>query len=127
MGFRTNSYATIWEIKPISETFTKARISVSRKDKQSGEYVTDFSGYVDFVGSACASKAALLSAKDRIKLGDVDVTIKYDPNKRVEYTNFRIYNFTEETQSNKNTPQTVDEEAAIEDIIEEVSENKLPF
>lgn len=57
MGFRNGAYATIWEVKPVSDTNTKARISVSRKNKQTGQYETDFSGFVEFIGTAAASKA----------------------------------------------------------------------
>lgn len=42
MGFRTGSYATIWSVESASDTRTKARISISRKNKQTGEYDTDF-------------------------------------------------------------------------------------
>lgn len=51
MGFRNGAYATIWEVKPVSDTNTKARISVSRKNKQTGQYETDFSGFVEFIGT----------------------------------------------------------------------------
>lgn len=77
MGFRTGSYATIWTVESASDTRTKARISISRKNKQTGEYDTDFSGFVDFIGTAAARKALSLKEKDRIKLGDVDVTNNY--------------------------------------------------
>ena len=40
MGFRTGSYATIWTVESASDTRTKARISISRKNKQTGEYDT---------------------------------------------------------------------------------------
>ena len=93
MGFRKDSYATIWEIKPRSNTMTSARISINRKDKQTGEYVQDFGGYVSFIGTACADKAAKLKPKDRIKLGDVDVNNRYDAEKKVTYTNFNVYSF----------------------------------
>ena len=57
MGFRTGSYATIWSVESATDTRTKARISISRKNKQTGEYDTDFSGFVDFIGTAAARKA----------------------------------------------------------------------
>lgn len=79
MGFRTGAYAKVWEVKPFSDTSVKLRLSVSRKNKQTGEYEQDFSGYVNAVGTAAAKKAACLKEGDRIKLGDVDVTTKYDP------------------------------------------------
>lgn len=41
MGFRTGAYAKVWEVTPMSDTSTKIRISVSRKNKQTGEYEQD--------------------------------------------------------------------------------------
>lgn len=93
MGFRTGAFATVWEIKPRSTTMVSARISVNRKDKQTDEYVQDFGGYVAFMGTACADKASRLKPKDRIKLGDIDVTNRYDTEKKIEYTNFNVYSF----------------------------------
>ncbi len=100
MGFRQNAYATIWSVESASDTRTKARISISRKNKQTGEYDTDFSGFVDFIGTAAARKALTLKEKDRIRLGDVDVTNNYSKEKNITYTNFKIFSF--ETQSEIN-------------------------
>ena len=55
MGFRTGAYAKVWEISPMSDTSTKLRISISRKNKQTGEYEQDFSGFVLCIGSAAAN------------------------------------------------------------------------
>lgn len=74
MGFRTGAFAKVWEVKPFSDTSVKLRLSVSRKNKQTGEYEQDFSGFVNAVGTAAAKKAASLKEGDRIKIGDVDVT-----------------------------------------------------
>jgi len=38
MGFRTGAYAKVWKVEPYSDTSVKLRISISRKNKQSGEY-----------------------------------------------------------------------------------------
>ena len=35
MGFRTGAYAKVWEVTPMSDTSTKVRMSISRKNKQS--------------------------------------------------------------------------------------------
>ena len=86
MGFRTDAYAKVWEVTPMSDTSTKVRMSISRKNKQSGEYEQDFSGFVLAIGTAAAKKAASLKEGNRIKLGDVDVTTKYDKEKKVTYT-----------------------------------------
>ena len=42
MGFRTGAYAKVWKVEPYSDTSVKLRISISRKNKQSGEYEQDF-------------------------------------------------------------------------------------
>ena len=74
MGFRTGAYAMVWSVEPKTDTWTKARISISRKNKTTEEFEQDFSGFVDFSGTASAKKAAALKPESRIKLGDVDVT-----------------------------------------------------
>ena len=51
MGFRTGAYAKVWEVTPMSDTSTKVRMSISRKNKQSGEYEQDFSGFVLAIGT----------------------------------------------------------------------------
>ena len=66
MGFRTGAYAKIWKVEPFSDTSTKLRISISRKNKQSGEYEQDFSGFVSAIGTAAAKKAACLKEGDKI-------------------------------------------------------------
>lgn len=128
MGFRTNAYATIWNVEPVSDTRTKARISISRKNKQTGEYETDFSGFVDFIGTAAAKKSACLKEKDRIRLGEIDVTNNYVKEKNVTYTNFKIFSFETQAEIDASgastnysdpTPITVDDG--------EVDAPRLPF
>ena len=123
MGFRTGAYAKVWEVTPMSDTSTKVRMSISRKNKQSGEYEQDFSGFVLAIGTAAAKKAAGLKEGNRIKLGDVDVTTKYDKEKKVTYTNFKMLSFEldrEEPRDSSTEPQpTVDEG--------EIDDNRLPF
>jgi len=94
MGFRNDAFATFWgEAEPVNEMVTKGRISVSRKNKQTNEYIQDFSGFVSFIGTAAAKKALKLKEKDRIKLISVDVSTHYDKAKNVTYTNYKIYDF----------------------------------
>lgn len=125
MGFRTGAYAKVWEVTPMSDTSTKLRISVSRKNKQTGEYEQDFSGFILCIGSAAARNAMKLKEGSRIKLGDCDVTTKYDAQKKITYTNFKLFSFETEdgggsTQQDRTAPQpTVDEG--------EVDESRLPF
>lgn len=107
MGFRTGAYAKIWEVTPMSDTSTKVRLSVSRKNKQTNEYEQDFSGFVLAIGTAAAKKAACLKEGERIKLGDVDVTTKYDKEKKVTYTNFKMFSFEVEGDESSSQPQTL--------------------
>ena len=89
MGFRTGAYAKVWEVTPVTDTNTKVRLSVSRKNKQTGEYEEDFSGFVSCVGTANAKKALQLKAGARIKIGDCDVSNRYDRDKKVTYTTYK--------------------------------------
>ena len=93
MGFRTGSFATIWEVTPVSNTMTKARISISRKNKMTDQYEQDFGGFIVFCGTALAQKALSLKPKDRIKLGDVDVSNRYDKEKNTTYTDFKVFSY----------------------------------
>lgn len=122
MGFRVNSYCKIWSVKPITNTLTEARISISKKNKNTGEYEQEFGGFVRFAGFEAAKKAALLREGDRIKLGDVDVTNKYDKEKNVTYTNFTVFNFEIEEVNQAASPSPT---PAVDDG--EVDDGELPF
>lgn len=124
MGFRKDAWATCWGVEVKSDTLTQVRISTSRKDKQTDEYVQDFSGFVAFVGTAAAKKAASLKEKDRIKLGDVEVTTKYDSDKKVTYTNFKCYNFTKQNEGEPTSNTQGEPQPAVD---EGVDDDRLPF
>ena len=116
MGFRKDAYATVWSSERISDVNTKCRISISRKDKETGAYVDDFSGFVNFLGSAAANKALSLKAKDRIRLGDVDVRSKYDKEKRITYYNFSVFSFEIENAVHAEPQPAVDDgEVSLDD------------
>lgn len=91
MGFRNGAFATVWSVEPGKGNFTKVRLSVSRKNKD-GQYEQDFAGYCTFIAQAHA-KASPLKERDRIKLGDVDVSNVYDKEKQKEYVNFKVFDF----------------------------------
>lgn len=126
MGFRTGSYCKVWSIEPKSDVCTKIRLSVSRKDKHTGEYEQDFSGYVTCIGTAAASKAAKLNQGDRIKLGDVDVSTKYDADKKVTYYNLKVFSFDTVDDNKSSTSATDDPQPTVDDGVQD-DNHDLPF
>lgn len=127
MGFRNGSYATVWDIKTVSDYNTQIRISIDRKNKQTGEYEQDFSGFVSCLGSAVASKAASLKERQRIKLGNVAVSTFYNKEKGVTYYNFKVFDF--EVQK-KNKQEKISSEEAVQDEIDDgeiENDDRLPF
>ena len=122
MGFRKGAYAKIWQVKPVTNTLTDVRLSISKKNKNTGEYEQEFGGYVRFAGFDAAKKAALLQEGDRIQLGDVDVTNKYDKEKNVTYTNFTVFNFEIEEVNQAASPSPA---PGVDDG--EVDDGRRPF
>lgn len=96
MGFRNGAFAKVWEVEPMGDTSTKLRISTSFKNKKTDQFEQDFSGFVICYGSAVAMQAARLKKGDRIKLGDVDVTTRYDADKKITYTNYKMFSFEDQ-------------------------------
>lgn len=112
MGFKSGSYCTVWRVIPATDTRTNVRITISRKNKKTNEYETEFSGFVEFIGTIAAKQALSLKEKDRIRLGDVDVTNFYSKEKDITYTNYKVFNFelvNGGTHNNSPTPSSVDE------------------
>lgn len=98
MGFRKDAWASVWSVEEGRGNTMKVRISTSRKKKDTDEYEQDFSGFCTFIGNAKA-KAEKLKPKDRIKLGDVDVTTWYNKEKGVEYVTYKVFDFETSTGS----------------------------
>ena len=124
MGFKNGAFATVRGAESISDTNTKVRISVSRKNKDTGEYETEFSGFVNFYGTAVASRAARLKEKDRIKLGEVDVTTRYSKEKNTTYTNYKVFSFED---ADSKPSGSVEDDFGSDVDSGEISENNLPF
>lgn len=125
MGFRTGAFAKIWEVKPISDTNVKLRVSISRKNKQTGEYEQDFSGFINAIGTAAAKKAAQLKEGEKIKLGDVDVSTKYDKEKNTTYVNYKVFSFEVDNGSNSTPASNYEPQPAVDDG--EIPDSRLPF
>lgn len=98
MGFREGAFATVWEVTDQGSSFSKVRLSTSRKDKKTDEYVTDFNGFVSLIGNA-NNKVDMINdalgdnGRCRIKLGACDVSNKYDKEAGREYVNYALFDF----------------------------------
>lgn len=124
MGFRTGAYATVWSVEPTRGNAVKVRLSTSRKDRQTGNYEQDFSGFCSFVSRA-AALSMTLHERDRIRLVDVDVTTKYNKETGKEYTNFTVFSY--EPVSSGNTDQQQRQEQVVEDNPVDGEEDPAPF
>lgn len=126
MGFRQDGYATVWGVEKKSDTMTVVRLTTSRKNARTNEFEQDFSGFVAFVGKENAQSALKLKEKDRIKLSRVDVSSKYDKEKKREYINYTCFGF--EPSSNSAKENTASQGENPQDGGNEViSDGELPF
>lgn len=121
MGFKSNGYCTVWEVKAGKGNYSDVRINTSKKNKQTDQYETDFSGWVRFIGDA-HKNASGLKEKDRIKIGDCEVTNSYDKEKKVTYTNYAVFNFE---MADGSTPKE-NNDAGFKPIPDGIDE-ELPF
>ena len=120
MGFQTGCYAKVWQVKPSEKgNSTNVQLSISRKNKSTDTYETDFSGFVSFYGTA-HQKAELLKEKDRIKITSCDVANSYNKDKNTTYWYCKVFDF-EKVGGEKTDPKRVEEDAA-EDV-----DNDVPF
>lgn len=92
MGFRTGSYAKVWEIVD-KGNYSEVSLSTSRKDKRTGNYEKDFSSkFTRFIGDAHRDILGLGNGV-KIKLGDIEVTNAYSKEKKQEYVNYLVFSF----------------------------------
>lgn len=113
----------MWSVEPKSDKAVDGKISISSKSKDTGEYIKEFTGFVRFLGTACAKRAMKLKEGDSIKLRDVDVSRTWDAENKKEYTNFKIFSFT---TNDENESGSVAEHNATEST-PEPDDSDLPF
>lgn len=103
MGFRQGNFAKVWGTT-VYENYTVVELSTSKKNKKTGEYETDFSSkFVKFIGQAHRD-ATSLTRGTKIKIGECDVTSRYDKEKKQAYTDFLVFTFEiESTNPNEGT------------------------
>lgn len=122
--FANGVFAKVWKIYPPNkkeQKFTTVQLSTSQKDKKTGEYSTDFSGYVKLVGDAFKNSKEL-EAKDSIKINKCGVTTFYDKVKNENYETFLVFDF-----SFVNEKKQKDAEVGVEDFMQMPDDAKLPF
>jgi len=102
------------------------RLNTSRKNRDTNEYEQDFSGFVSFVGNANA-KAQQLKERDRIRLGDVDVTTRYDKERNREYVNYTCFSFEMADNQNNNRGNVASNEVDSNPVEGDPDDDTLPF
>ena len=129
MGFTNEKYATIKEITNVTEYYTEGRITISSKNKKTGNYDPEFSDYVRFFYDAHKSKPLqgqriLLKRTDTITCyRDKEGNIKY-----LQHPQFKVYEY--ELQESKNASANVpynpyDNGVNFEDLSSD--DSSLPF
>ena len=85
--------ATFWKVQRVADNgkTCDVQISISKKNKQSGEYETDFSGFVKFCGENLVKFAQSLQEKGKIDIDSFELTNKYDKEKKVTYYNVSVF------------------------------------
>lgn len=134
MGFKNNCFATAWTNKATNKVIDKfekyAEVQLTTSKKKDNTYETDFSGKVRFVGKAfTAIKDIELAEKDRLKLLEVEVTNKYDKDRRTTYTNYVCWDFecvNEPKKSAPQQPEVVGEMTPLDDMFDD-NLGGLPF
>lgn len=127
MAFENGAFATVWEVTPVSDSITKAKISTRHKKQGTDEYETDFSGFVSFLGTANAHQALSLREKDRIKLTRVMLRNKYDKDKKVMYWNPSVIQF--EMADSVSSPSRNDDPTSPQPEVDggDIEDPRLPF
>lgn len=120
MGFRNNAYATVWESKPGKGNYNDIKLQISKK-KQNGEYETEFSGWVRFVGEA--KNLGLMAEKTRIQIRSCDITNYYNKEKNQMFWNPVVFEADIVDGNRSAKPTNPDDFMTIPDGISE----EIPF
>ena len=117
--FSVNSYAKIKEVED-KGNYSVCKISISKKNKQSGKYETDFVGKVRFVGQAHLQRPL---ENQRIKITSCGVSNCYVKDDKLEFLNIPTYTvFAYELQEDSNGASSSEPMR-----LEPVSDDMLPF
>lgn len=107
--FKQGAYCTFWGFT-IDNGRVNVEMSSSRKNKNTGEYETDFSSkFVRFFNKA-GDDVQDLQKGDRIKLGECGVTTYYNKDTGKNYTNFMVFDFEKVERSASKGSNSVDDD-----------------
>lgn len=140
MGFHQGTYATVWSIDEATDKYSRIQITTSRRNNQTGQYESDFSGRVTLLGDAHkkvnlirAGLQASTATKPhcRIKIDGCDVTRRYDKERKQEYINFTIFDFEmpdgEGASGAANSQASRSTTVATQPVDISASDDELPF
>lgn len=125
MGFKNGAYAKVWEVKDGNGNYKDARMSISKKNKGTGEYETEWSGFVRLIGEA-KTKAENMTL-DRIKIVSCDVTNWYSKEKGVTYTNYAIFDLEDASWDDSPQTETKKEDGNVYVNLDADFDEDLPF
>lgn len=116
--FSNNSYAKIKEVED-KGNYSICKISISKKNRTTQKYETDFIAKVRFVGTAHLQRPM---ADQRIKITSCGVSNCYTKNEKLEFPKSPTYTvFSYELQ------EDVENSNNLRPELEEIDENQLPF
>lgn len=100
--FGVNSYAKIKEVET-KENYSVCKISISKKNKQTNQYETTFTGNVRFCGQAHLQRPL---ADQRIKITSCGVSNCYTKEGKLEFLKYPQYTiFAYELQADSAAPK----------------------
>ena len=116
--FSVNSYAKIKEVED-KGNYSICKISISKKNKQSGKYETDFVGKVRFVGNAHHQRPL---ANQRIQITSCGVSNCYTKDDKLEFPKAPVYTIFEYSLQDDNGASSSEPMR-----LEPINESELPF
>ena len=103
--FSNGSYATVWGVNTDDNGRVKVDMSTSRKNRETGQYETDFSSrFVHFVSDAKGITSDLQRG-DRIRIDECGVSNGYNKETQKGYTNFFVFK-AEKVESRTSRPDS---------------------
>lgn len=120
---RNGAYCKIWEVRDGKGNYKEANISVSRKNKQSGNYDKVFGAWVRLVGTA-KDQVGKIDLSKNVKIAECEITNNYDKDKKTMYWNPVIYAFDLEGSTTTSAAKQNDDFVKVPDNLDSEA---LPF